>query len=51
MKNRGRMAFQAVVNETNGIVLFQVFPQMTAKMRKKILEDLLGGKEKVKGGR
>jgi hypothetical protein len=44
VKGRGRMAFQAVVNEVNGLVLFQVFPQMTAKMRRRILEELLGGK-------
>lgn len=44
VKQRGRMAFQAVVNETTGIGLFQVFPQMTAKMRRKILDELLGSK-------
>jgi hypothetical protein len=44
VKNRGRMAFQAVTNEVNGIALFQVFPQMTAKMRRRILDELLGGK-------
>jgi hypothetical protein len=44
VKQRGRMAFQAVVNEVSGIALFQTFPQMTAKMRRRILDELLGGK-------
>jgi hypothetical protein len=44
VKKRGRMAFQAVINETSGIGLFQVFPQMTAKMRRRILDELLGSK-------
>ena len=36
----GRMAFQAVINEVTGIGLFQIFPQMTAKIRRLILAEL-----------
>ena len=34
------MAFQAVINEVTGIGLFQIFPQMTAKIRRLILAEL-----------
>lgn len=36
----GRMAFQAVINEATGIGLFQIFPNMTAKIRRLILKEL-----------
>jgi hypothetical protein len=44
VKKLGRAAFQAVVNEANGLVLFQTFPQMTAKTRRRILDELFGKK-------
>jgi len=39
-KQEGRMAFQAVINEVNGLGLFQIFPQMTSKIRRLILAEL-----------
>jgi hypothetical protein len=36
----GRMAFQAVIHEVTGIGLFQIFPNMTRKIRAMILDEL-----------